>query len=161
MALQLADNRVLLFPGDAQVGNWLSWGDQTYPADDPKERRKLTIDELLSRTILYKVGHHASHNATLRDRGLDLMTNPELCAMISVVEKTAREQKTKQTPKGWAMPYADLYKRLEERTGGRVLRGDGDIAVEKSNFKSSIFGLSYGDNVKAGDPLWVELSLKL
>jgi len=58
------------------------------------------------------------------------------------------------------MPYADLYKRLRERTGGRILRGDGDIAEEKRNFKTSIFKLSYGSNIKAGDPLWVELSLK-
>ena len=46
------------------------------------------------------------------------------------------------------MPYADLYKRLEERTVGRIVRGDGDIAAEKSKFERS------------GDPLWVELSLK-
>src|SRR5262245_29768461 len=93
LALELADKKVLLFPGDAQVGNWLSWGDQTYPADDTRDGARLRIDELLSRTIFYKVGHHASHNATLRDRGLELMTDPDLCAMIPVVEKTAHEQK--------------------------------------------------------------------
>ena len=58
------------------------------------------------------------------------------------------------------MPYADLYKRLEERTVGRIVRGDGDIAAEKSKFERSIFNLSYGSYFKAGDPLWVELSLK-
>jgi hypothetical protein len=88
------------------------------------------------------------------------MTDPDLCAMIPVVEKTAHEQKTKKTPNGWAMPYADLYKRLDERTGGKILRGDGDIVAEKSKFERSIFSLSYGINFKAGDPLWVELSLK-
>ena len=160
LALELADKRVLLFPGDAQVGNWLSWGDQTYPAEDSKEAARLRIDELLSRTILYKVGHHASHNATLRDQGLESMTSPDLCALIPVVEKTAREQRTTKTPNGWAMPYADLYKRLEERTVGRIVRGDGDIAAEKSKFERSIFNLSYGSYFKAGDPLWVELSLK-
>ena len=160
LALELADKTVLLFPGDAQVGNWLSWRDQTYPADDIKEGAKLQIDELLSRTILYKVGHHASHNATLRDRGLESMSNPGLCAMIPVVEKTAREQKTKKAPNGWAMPYRDLYQRLGERTQGRVLRGDGAITEEKRNFERSIFTLSYGDNYTPGDPLWVEVSLK-
>jgi hypothetical protein len=160
LALELADKRVLLFPGDAQVGNWLSWGDQSYPADEAKDGAKVGIDDLLSRTILYKVGHHASHNATLSDRGLELMINPDLCAMIPVVETTAHEQKTKKTPNGWAMPYVDLYKRLEERTNGRILRGDGEIAVEKRNFEKSIFTLSYGSSFKQGDPLWVELSLK-
>jgi len=161
LALELADKRVLLFPGDAQVGSWLSWGDQAYPADDKKDGPKLKIDELLSRTILYKVGHHASHNATLRDRGLELMTNPDLCAMIPVVAKTAHEQKTKSSPNGWAMPYGDLYKRLEESTAGRIVRGDGDISEEKSKFANSIFDLSYGNAVKPGDPLWVEVALKL
>jgi len=91
------------------------------------------------------VGHHASHNATLRERGLELMTDPRLCAMIPVVEKTAREQKTKTSPEGWAMPYGDLNTRLIQRTSGRLLRGDGDIAEEKSNFKESIFNLVYGE----------------
>ena len=27
--------------------------------------------DLLHRTIFYKVGHHGSHNATLRERGLE------------------------------------------------------------------------------------------
>ena len=162
LALELADKKVLLFPGDAQVGNWLSWGDQTYPADEVKDGPRLTIDQLLARTIFYKVGHHASHNATLRERGLELMTDPNLCAMIPVVEKTAREQKTSKSPKGWAMPYGDLYARLEQLTKGRVLRGDGVTSTEKTNFGGSIFTLDYAESlVEPDDPLWVELSLPL
>ena len=161
LGLELADSRVLLFPGDAQVGNWLSWSDQTYPADDSKNGPRLKIDEILSRAVFYKVGHHASHNATLRERGLELMTDPRLCAMIPVVEKTAHEQVTKSSPKGWSMPYGDLYKRLNELTSGRILRGDGDISAEKSKFKASIFRLAYGTNFTASDPLWVELALDL
>jgi hypothetical protein len=159
LALELADKKVLLFPGDAQVGNWLSWGDQTYPADDAKDGPRVRIEDLLARTVFYKVGHHASHNATLRERGLELMTDPRLCAMIPVVEKTAREQKTKTSPAGWAMPYGDLNTRLIQRTGGRLLRGDGDIAEERSKFKESIFNLVYGEIYSSNDPLWVELSL--
>jgi hypothetical protein len=161
LGLELTDSRVLLFPGDAQVGNWLSWGDQTYPADDSKNGPRLKIDEILARAVFYKVGHHASHNATLRERGLELMTDPRLCAMIPVVEKTAQEQVTKRSPKGWPMPYGDLYKRLNELTSGRILRGDGDIGAEKSKFRTSIFRLAYGAHFKASDPLWVELALDL
>ncbi|MEH2541849.1 hypothetical protein V1278_005127 [Bradyrhizobium sp. AZCC 1577] len=155
------DKRVLLFPGDAQVGNWLSWGDQTYPANDTASGPRLKIEDILARTILYKVGHHASHNATLRERGLELMTDPRLCAMIPVVEETAHEQVTKNSPHGWSMPYGDLYKRLNELTDGRILRGDGETAAEKNKFGASIFRLSYGTNFKPNDPLWVELALDL
>ena len=163
LALEVTGERVLLFPADAQVGNWLSWKDQTYPVDDTKDGPKITIDTLLARTVFYKVGHHASHNATLRERGLELMTDPRLCAMIPVVEKTAREQKTSSVPKGWAMPYKDLYERLEDKTSRRILRGDGDPTEEADQFKKnkSIFSLNYGPPVGAKDPLWAELTLEL
>ena len=45
--------------------------------------------DLLARTVLYKVGHHGSHNATLRAQGLELMTSAELTAMIPVDEEWA------------------------------------------------------------------------
>lgn len=37
----------------------------------------VTAHELLARTVFYKVGHHGSHNATLRALGLELMTNED------------------------------------------------------------------------------------
>ena len=52
--------QVLLFAADAQVGNWLSWRDQKY------DGKKVTADDLMRRVVLYKVGHHGSHNATVR-----------------------------------------------------------------------------------------------
>jgi hypothetical protein len=159
LALELVDKRVLLFPGDAQVGNWLSWDRQRYAADDKPGGPALKIDDILARVIFYKVGHHASHNATMRERGLELMTNSSLVAMIPVVELTAREQKTKTSPKGWAMPYDKLYERLDQRTGGKIIRGDGDTTAEQSKFKGSIFKLSYGADFKDKDPLWAELKL--
>ena len=67
--------------------------------------------------------------------------------MIPVVEQTAREQKTSKSPKGWAMPYDDLYKRLEQLTNGRVLRGDGVTSTEKTNFGGSIFTLDYAESL--------------
>ncbi|MCP3467994.1 hypothetical protein [Bradyrhizobium sp. CCGUVB23] len=161
LALELTDKRVLLFPGDAQVGNWLSWGRQNYPADDKPGGAVLRIEDILARAIFYKVGHHASHNATLRERGLELMTNSSLVAMIPVVEETAREQKTKKSPKGWAMPYDNLYGRLNERTGGRIIRGDGDTTTEQDKLKGAVFELSYGADFKDKDPLWAELRLEI
>lgn len=159
LALELNDDdrMNLLFAADAQVGNWLSWGDQTYPATDSGAAPHITIEEILANTVLYKVGHHASHNATLRDRGLELMVHPDLCAMIPVVEDTAREQVTRNVPDGWAMPYEKLYSALRETTRSRIVRGDGDTKAERVAFKGSMFKLGYGPNVVEGDPLWVEL----
>jgi glyoxylase-like metal-dependent hydrolase (beta-lactamase superfamily II) len=114
----LPGGQVLLFPGDAQVGNWLSWQDVEWPAR-PGEPRVATRD-LLSRTVLYKVGHHGSHNATLREQGLEMMTSKGLLALIPVDEKFANDKKH------WRMPWPDLLARLTERTGGRILRADLD-----------------------------------
>jgi hypothetical protein len=116
IAIELLPSRqVLLFPGDAQVGNWLSWQTLSWAPDG---QAKVTARDLLGRTVLYKVGHHGSHNATLREQGLELMTREGLLAMIPVDEQFAN--KTKH----WRMPWPDLHARLMERTGGRILRAD-------------------------------------
>ncbi|AXY76807.1 hypothetical protein D3H65_23660 [Paraflavitalea soli] len=131
IAIELEDSdKVLLFPADAQIGNWLSW---TEAVDDknPEPRLKwqvmkkgqqktITAEELLKRTVFYKVGHHASHNATARKHGLELMTSEDLVAMIPVDEAVAK----KQGKKGWKMPAEDLYKRLQEKTKSRIIRLD-------------------------------------
>ncbi|TCA34319.1 MBL fold metallo-hydrolase [Rhizobium leguminosarum bv. viciae] len=133
---------VLLFAGDAQVGNWLSWHDQTYPSTIPGAPN-ITATDLLNRTALYKVGHHASHNATLDKLGLSLMIHPGLVAMIPVVEAEARRKKNgKAVHRGWDMPYSELLTNLLTRTKGRVLRGDatpgknaiGDMVCSDANF---------------------------
>jgi hypothetical protein len=119
LAFELPNCDVLLFAADAQVGNWLSWHDQDYfPADG----KKVTASDLLSRTVLYKVGHHGSHNATLRKEGLEKMTHQDLVAMLPTVETDA----LRQGAKGWKMPNPELYPKLLQRTQGRLLRGDAD-----------------------------------
>lgn len=120
LAIELGEGGpVLLFPGDAQVGNWLSWGDYAWPAEGkPDDPKTITLERLLKRTVLYKVGHHGSHNATLRDRGLELMTSADLVVMIPVDEVFAT------TKKHWAMPFPGLHQRLQAKTKGRILRAD-------------------------------------
>jgi hypothetical protein len=132
-----------LFPADAQVGNWLSWGE---PRGPNGEIPGLDIAAILSRVTLYKVGHHASHNATLRDSGLELMTDPRLSAMIPVDREVARSQ-------DWKFPWPPLEKRLREKTGGRLVLGDGDAAAERAAFAASAHARV------AHDPggLWVEV----
>jgi hypothetical protein len=105
---------VLLFPGDAQVGNWLSWEALEWKVGDGTGTRTVRSDDLLARTVLYKVGHHASHNATLREKGLELMSSGRLTAMIPVNRVTAKKMK-------WLMPFEPLHKRLVEKTNGRVI----------------------------------------
>ena len=107
---------VMLFPGDAQVGNWESWRDQPY---QDEHGAALTAEQLLNRTRLYKVGHHGSHNATLAAHGLEMMTHPGLFALIPTDEDLGKRQ-----GKGWLMPNPRVKAALRDQTGGRILRND-------------------------------------
>jgi hypothetical protein len=111
--------KVLLFPGDAQVGNWLSWDNVNWSVTDKNgNTQQVTSKDLLARTSFYKVSHHGSHNATLREKGLEEMTSQDLVAMIPVDHKMA-------VKKGWAkMPFPSLLKRIDEKTRGRFVRID-------------------------------------
>jgi hypothetical protein len=116
LALELGDigkGDVLLFAADAQVGNWESWQNWQWPKDAPA----VTGPDLLKRTIFYKVGHHGSHNATLREHGVDQMDALK-AAIIPVDEKEALK-------KHWGrMPLPDLIAALEKKAPGMVLRTD-------------------------------------
>jgi Metallo-beta-lactamase superfamily len=112
---------VLLFPGDAQVGNWLSW--HTLDSDGR------FAEDLLRRTVLYKVGHHASHNATLKAKGLSRMARTDrLVAMIPIDAAEAHKPKGSNS-QGWDMPYGKLLDELLSRTEGRVMRADTGVAL--------------------------------
>ncbi|HEU0298269.1 MAG TPA: hypothetical protein VFR37_02420 [Longimicrobium sp.] len=121
LAVELIDDgRVLLFAADAQLGNWLSWHDHTFKVTEKGEVREVTAADLLRRAVFYKVGHHASHNATAREQGLELMESDDLVAMIALDHDVA----IRKRPHPWHMPADALYRRLIERTQGRVLRSD-------------------------------------
>lgn len=121
-----SEGDVLLFPGDAQVGNWLSWEPLEWKFKEEGETRTVKSGDLLARTVLYKVGHHGSHNATLREKGLELMSSGELTAMVPVNRVTAKKME-------WLMPFPALLTRLVEKTHGRVIdaeRGLDDAAPQ-------------------------------
>jgi hypothetical protein len=118
--------KVLLFVGDAQAGNWRSWAEEAFD-DDGEE---VTAKDLLGRTVLYKVGHHGSHNATLNGKAtsdhpcLAWMAKgrhaAEFSAMITAVEDWAH-----QKPKpDWNHPLPAIKEALLEKCGGRVLQTD-------------------------------------
>jgi hypothetical protein len=116
LAFELTDSKdVLLFVGDAQVGNWQTWANVKFDGTN------VNAADLLARTIFYKVGHHGSHNATLKQGGLEGMTSSRLVASIPVDEAFARNSKH------WDMPAGPLLASLLEKTAGRVLRGDSDF----------------------------------
>jgi beta-lactamase superfamily II metal-dependent hydrolase len=113
LAIELPGGDVLLFAGDAQVGNWLSWQDLKWPQLLPT----VTGPDLLARTIFYKVGHHGSHNATLRAQGLEQMTKLRT-AVIPVDVAVAVKMR-------WgAMPLETLVTALDKKTNGRALQTD-------------------------------------
>ncbi len=134
------EGKVLLFPGDAQVGNWRSWfGKVTIGKNEVGKEmvwtagdRKVTAEDLLRRTVLYKVGHHGSHNATLRQQGLELMGradgSSDLVAFLPVDEHVARER-----AHYGEMPLRSLVKELAIRTRGRIVRNDEGAAPKDAD----------------------------
>lgn len=119
--------KVLLFAADAQRGNWVSWAGKDWQDGD----KTVTARDLLARTVLYKVGHHGSHNATLNGT-LD-STSPnlewmgrgeyaqEFTAMITAVRAWA------ETQKGWDHPLASIKAALLAKTSGRLFQTDTDF----------------------------------
>jgi len=72
MAIELVESgKVLLFVGDAEEENWSTW-----------HNKHADLDKLLAKTVVYKVGHHGSHNATDLQK-LKKMTHKELVALIT------------------------------------------------------------------------------
>lgn len=129
IAIEMVKSRkVLLFAGDAQYGNWLSWDDRQIRLDDGSTT---TVKELLGRVVLYKVGHHGSHNATLKGEADSEYPNlswlaqgdfaDEFTAMIPANEPWAVTEKA--DPK-WIHPLPAIRKALDEKAEGRVFQSD-------------------------------------
>ena len=120
LAFEFTDTgEVFLFPADAQIGNWLSWQDLRWKCKDRGGNVDASGPDLLSRTVFYKVGHHGSHNASLRKLGLEMMSSEDFVAFIPVSISQA------QANRWMSMPFEPLVKRLKEKTGGRLLQTDG------------------------------------
>lgn len=121
LAIQLPSGKVLLFPGDAQVGNWLSWHEYDWKIKNGSSTEIINATSLLNATVLYKVGHHASHNATAKELGLELMNSEELVAMVPEKEKQYN-----------GIPYKPLVRKLKEKTKGRLIfSADKNYKAEK------------------------------
>src|SRR5262249_21985630 len=141
--------RIMLFTGDAQVGNWLGWQSLNWKVDG----KTVTGPDLLGRTVYYKVGHHGSENATLKGKGLELMTQADFAAFIPTNQKDAKNV-------GWgAMPFQSILDDLEKHASGRVIRAD-DTWVG-TNKVDPRFAKPTGSirRVQHKPGLWVELDI--
>lgn len=133
MAIELQKSgKVLLFPGDAQLGNWKSWHNEKlkWKVERDQTTHYITAKDLLRNTVIYKAGHHLSHNGTASKSGLDLMEHEELTAFAtldlnninSIWEKT--------------MPSPGILDALIPRTKGRLFTID-DGLTEKYGAKEA------------------------
>jgi hypothetical protein len=76
----------------------------------------------LARTIFYKVAHHGSHNATLKQNGLESMANLRIAAIPVNHDMAAKKR--------WGnMPLPQLVAALTAKTNGKVLRIDENLAA--------------------------------
>jgi hypothetical protein len=150
--------RVLLFVGDAQIGSWQSWQECTWEVKDVKKQTKtVSAQDLMKRTVFYKVGHHGSINATSKKDGLELMTSPDLVAAIPTDEKFARNKK------GWEMPAPNLKKVLLEKSRGRLLRADSNskpVNGQQISQKSWRSFLKSVDIDESAAQLYVDFTIK-
>jgi beta-lactamase superfamily II metal-dependent hydrolase len=125
LALEFIESgKVILFPGDAQVGSWESWHDLTFSVKKDNQTEEITAKDLLNRTAFYKVGHHCSHNATLRAKGLELMESEELVAFIPEMNDQYS-----------GIPHPELVERLKQKTRGRLIFS-ADKNFPLANFKT-------------------------
>lgn len=150
LAFELPSGKVLLFPGDAQAGNWSSWANVQWQQND----KLVNGLDLLSQVVVYKVGHHGSHNATLSMQGLERMERDDLVALLPVDEPQARRKR-------WAMPFSPLYERLKTKTKGRILRADMGVPTRPDMVTSKQWQL-FLDQVRqdtSAEQLWVELQI--
>ncbi len=162
LAMELTEtepHKTLLFAADAQVGNWLSWQKLSWPGEGTGSG-VVTVADLLHRTVLYKVGHHGSRNATLSHKGLEIMESRDLVAMIPV------DQSWANGTMHWDHPAESLLDRLKAKTGGRIIRTDripsGDERpskpdeVTETEWQSFITRLDWD---RSPDRLWVQYTV--
>ncbi len=129
----------LLFVGDAQRGNWISWTDHTWTDTDGTT---LTAKDILNKTVLYKVGHHGSHNATLKGEEDSDYANlswmgqgqygKEFTAMINAVNAWALGLRTP-----WVHPLPSIKEALVKKSDGRVFQIDTDQPEKPENVSAT------------------------
>ena len=128
LAIEFEDSgRVMLFPGDAEYGSWASWHKINWTEPSRTPGKHLTED-LLNRTVFYKVAHHLSHNGTAQRLGLEMMKDPDLAAMATLDYSVISS--------GWTttMPNRAILAELLTRTKGRLMvMNEKDLFFDREN----------------------------
>src|ERR1043166_1555513 len=130
--------KVLLFPGDAQRGNWISWAAREWTIGNKTVKAR----ELLGRTVFYKVGHHGSHNATLNGTPEDEHANLSWFAdgeykdqFVAMIPANTPWALHKAQP--WKHPLPAIEEALHTKARGRVFRIDLDTVEKPSNVNAA------------------------
>jgi len=152
--------KVLLFAADAQRGNWISWTNNQW--DDAG--KTISVRDLLGRTVLYKVGHHGSHNATLAGTTKDEYANlswmgtgtaaKEFCAMITAVNTWAV---TKNNPP-WRHPLPSIREALVRKTQGRVFQTDTPQLTKPEGVSATVWN-AFLKRCKVSNPLYFDYQI--
>lgn len=115
IAIEVNNKEVLILPGDAEYGSWQSWHDIDWLHRKDPNGQRLTTENLLNRTVFYKVAHHMSHNGTAKRKGLEMMTNKNLQALVTLDYDVISD--------GWknTMPNREILDDLIRKTKGRIV----------------------------------------
>jgi hypothetical protein len=121
------EKRVILLPGDAEYGSWESWhAIEAWKGKGAKGKH--LVEDLLNRTVFYKVGHHLSYNGTALEKGVKMMESPRLAAMATL-DRNRIAKKWKTT-----MPNAPLMQELIRRSQGKLfIMDESDITDAPSH----------------------------
>jgi len=115
LAIEFTESgKVMLFPGDAEFGSWASWHDVKW-TEPSRNKDKPLMEDLLNRTVFYKVAHHLSHNGTAKRLGMEMMTHPDLVAMATL-DYNIISPRWKTT-----MPNRGLLQDLIRNSKGRLI----------------------------------------
>jgi hypothetical protein len=174
LAIEFVESgRVMLFPGDAEYGSWASWHKINWERDgigkDADGNPKHLTEDLLNRTVFYKVAHHCSHNGTAKHLGLKMMTHKDLVAMATLDYSVISP--------GWksTMPNREILDDLLAQSKGRlmVMNLDGlsydsraarpvslDKKVRQARLRMSATERQAFEDAMKEDPLWIEFKVK-
>lgn len=160
LAFEFLDTReVLLFPGDAQIGSWLTWPRLEWKFTEADgEKREMKIADLFKHTVFYKVSHHASHNGTLSGLGeghigFEQMNHRDLVCVVPVDRAMSKAM-------GWdrTLPWEPLLKKMRENTRGRLIFTDQAEPLPDTSKLTPAEQKRFDSRVKIA-PGWVDFSL--
>jgi hypothetical protein len=162
LAFQFVESeKVLLFPGDAEFGSWLSWHEKlSWEIKRDGKKVKIAIGDLLENTVCYKVSHHLSQNGTPAEKGLELLKHPELVAFVTLdldkIQKVWRH----------TMPNDHIGAGLLRKTKGKVFFVGKDtqrildnITTDRVNVSKTNISRAIKLNGKFADSLYIEYEI--